>query len=122
MNRDEIPRTAHEICYFADIKPKTFWNIEKILNYDNEIDPKTLVSRVVGELSIPFSFCPEIMMNIYNIGQISCAKPATIVICSIYLTKLKFDLKITLTEISNVCDISETYIKTLYNRMKDQIY
>jgi transcription initiation factor TFIIIB Brf1 subunit/transcription initiation factor TFIIB len=122
LNQDNTPRTLHEICYYADIKPKAFWNIEKVLNYHNGMDPRSLVSRAVGELSIPFSFCPHIMMSIYMIERISCAKPSTILACAINIARVKYDLQISLSEISQVCAISESSIKTLYNRVKNDIH
>lgn len=112
--KNKAPRLLEEICWRCHVNPSRVWLIQKSLRYFNELDPITLIDRVLDELNISYGNKPEIIETVRKLEEVSVCKPETIVACAVHIhTGQKTDI---LKSICDVCHISKSSVLSLFKR------
>ena len=118
LNENQATRTPEEVAFHFDIDPLDIWKIEKILGSDFTDATAYLLEKIRCNLNLPFHLNSEILKLVYEIQEISCAKPETIIGAAIQTIVKKTPYReVSLEKISRVCGVSPASIRLLKKKM-----
>jgi hypothetical protein len=116
----EIPRTADEIAYFANVDKSKLWSIQSCIRGKKKIsNPQQYTERFTKQLGLDFYDNQTVLMLVNKLSlEIGNVKSSCLIALSIYLynkhncysSKLN---KMTLKYICQVCSISTTSVHRL---------
>lgn len=121
LARLKIPRTANEIAYFTECTTTSLFKIESRLKLSSTFsDPADFVSRFGSYLNLSYQDIRIIRRMTKNMYWMGDAKPNSIVAIAIQLYCEKNNIRISLKEICEKCDISLANMYALLRRIKIQ--
>ena len=117
--RNEIGMSPHEVASHCNVCPKKLHTIEKILYKKSVYDPPTAyVERFAYFLNLEFSatsIIKGILLNMYGMGGV---RPQNLAAAVIYLYCSQNNLKKTLREVCEVCNVSATSVGKIVSDLR----
>jgi transcription initiation factor TFIIIB Brf1 subunit/transcription initiation factor TFIIB len=121
--RHHIPRTIKEIEYFTAIDASTLFSIESLLNVKETFNqPLDYVDRFCTLLEIPFWDTKTIKGIVFNLDEqekLKDVRPQCVVALAIHLYCKEKKIKIGISKICEICDVSCANIYKLVRVIKE---
>jgi len=121
--RHHVPRTVKEIEYFTRIGSSTLFDIESLLNVKETFnEPLDYVDRFCTLLELPFWDTKIIRGIIFNLSEqekLKDVRPQCVVALAIHLYCKEKKIKLGISKISEICDVSSANIYKLVRVIKE---
>lgn len=118
LNQEAIPKTEHELCYFASIDPHKFWRIQKAIRYEPRVLSTAFVEKTGVALNFPLFLNGDVTRLVEQIQDKSYSKLQTIVGCAFYKVVLDHGLDIPLKLIAQSVNVSKATILSLFKKLQ----